>query len=284
MSRLESDPVPNFKLTKEDTKNPGLFAKPLSLRRQAIEEFDAEFRLENEKKFDQTPSTQYKLLGDQLYDMNCNEDAMAAYLRALTYEHIEIKEHFEILKNCGNILLRLGDTNAAEEYYNKAYTIFPDSDVLLVNFGSLALFRGEYDKALERFREAVGINDKNDKAWVGLAMIHREYGDSELAWANAEKALDINPSNESATKLVADWALKDNEIEKAIFRLEKYLALITSDATIYMWLAKFYYFSGQLDLAAKNSEMALRLDPEVEGGRDVLTVIKSERIVRGAKI
>ncbi|MCB0349613.1 MAG: tetratricopeptide repeat protein [Bdellovibrionales bacterium] len=355
MSRLESNPVPNFEIAQEHAEPAELFAVPLSLRKEAIDKFDREFILDKpsrpvqeatrpaemaeylsnarllfkEKEFsiaqdmyravlkidsqneiairglsecakalfehdealrvlkrlvqNKGSATHYKLLGDQLYHMNYNEDAIEAYVRALSYETADAYEHFDILKNCGNILLRLGDPDGAEEYYNKAFTISPDSDVLLVNFGSLALYRGEYNVALSRFREAVSLNDKNDKAWAGLAMIHREYGDSELAWANVEKALDINPGNESAIKLVADWALKDNEIDKAIFRLEGHLAVSGEDAIIWMWLSKFYFFSGRLDLAKENVERALRLDPEVDGGRDVLTVIRDEIQTREAR-
>jgi tetratricopeptide (TPR) repeat protein len=226
----------------------------------------------------------YKLLGDELYHLEYNEDALHAYLLAARGGLVDGEELFSIFKNIGNIQLRLGDTNAAEEYYNKAYTIHPDSDLLLVNFGSLALYKGEYDKALARFREAVTINDKNDKAWVGLAMIHREYGDSELSWANLEKALDINPLNESAVKLVADWAMKDNEIEKAVVRLQAYLAKNSHDALVTMWLAKFLYFYGRLEQAQIEIENALRMEPDLNGAMDVLTVIRTEIQERGARI
>ena len=218
----------------------------------------------------------YKRLGDELYELSYNEDAISAYLMALRSAYFDGEELFEIYKNLGNIFLRIGDPDSAEENYNKAYTLNPDSDILLVNFGSLALFRNEYDKALTRFREAVSVNDRNDKAWVGLAMIHREYGDSELAWANLEKALDSRPDNQSAIKLVADWAMKDNEIEKAMKYLDAYLNLHPDDAQISMWFAKFLYFSGRLREAQVEIEKALHLEPALQGGVDVLTVIRSE--------
>jgi tetratricopeptide (TPR) repeat protein len=218
----------------------------------------------------------YKLLGDQLYKMQYNEDALDAYFRALKLSMADGEQLFEIYKNMGNIFLRIGDTAAAEEYYNKAYTIHPDSDVLLVNYGSLAVYKGDFEKALVRFREAVNVNDLNDKAWVGLAMIHREYGDNELAWANVEKALDINFANESAVKLVSEWALKDNEIDKAIARLSNYLKSNDSDALIRMWLAKFLYFSGRLENAAAEIARALKQNPNLEGGAEVYSVIQQD--------
>ncbi len=223
-----------------------------------------------------TTAENYKLLADELFALEYNQDALEAYMRALTAPGIDESMLFGIYKNVGNVLLRLGDADGAEEYYNKAYTVDPDSDVLLVNFGSLALYRGQLDKALARFRAAVSINDKNDKAWVGLAMIHREYGDSELAWANVEKALDILPGNESGIKLVAEWALKDNEIEKAIRRIEAYLQVDVENAQMSMWLAKFYYFSSRLEHALVEIEKALYLNPELEGAEEVLGVIRAE--------
>jgi tetratricopeptide (TPR) repeat protein len=221
-------------------------------------------------------SENFKLLGDQLYAMEYNADALEAYLRAQQARDLSPENEFEVYKNVGNILLRLGDADGAEEYYNKAYTLFPESDILRVNFGSLALYRGEYDKALERFRESVHLNDRNDKGWVGLAMIHREYGDAELSWANLEKALDVNPGNESALRLVAEWAMKDNDMERGINRLEAYLARRPDDAQMSMWLAKFLYFSGRLEAALIEIEKALHLDPSLEGGADVLAIVKSE--------
>jgi tetratricopeptide (TPR) repeat protein len=224
-----------------------------------------------------------KLLGDELFALEYNQDAVEVYMRALANPKIDESLLFGICKNVGNLLLRLGDPDGAEEYYNKAYTLDPDSDTLLVNFGSLALFRGQLDKALARFREAVSINDQNDKAWVGLAMIHREYGDSDLAWANVEKALDIMPNNESAIKLVAEWAMKDNEVEKAIRRLEAFLRINTEDAQISMWLAKFYYFSSRLESALVEIEKAIYLNPELDGAIEVLSVIRTEIEEREAR-
>lgn len=223
----------------------------------------------------------FKLLGDQLYAMGYLEDAVEAYLRSLQKMDLHEAEQFVVYKNLGNIFLKLGEVDGAEEFYNKAYTIDPDSDTLFVNYGSLYVYRGDYNKALERFRQAIALNDKNDKAWVGLAMIHREFGDLELAWANVEKALDISPGNESAIKLVCDWAMKDNEIDKANRRISAYVPLHTDDAVVLMWYAKFLYFSGQLELAKKQIEQALKINPHLEGGYDVLAVIQSEMAAKG---
>lgn len=359
MSRLESEEIRRFEIAKdENPSHQGLLAVPLNLRRQAVEQFDREFRLDEirardhrfnlERQIDPAlaeglanarllfqegefqlaqdiygsalkidpqnemairgsaecasaqglhekavqileklvakhkTSQNLLLLADELYLLGYNEDALTNYLLALRNSNVPDEELFQIYKNMGNIYLRVGDVNAAEEQYNKAYTIHPDSDVLLVNFGSLAVYSGDYEKALARFREAVKINDRNDKAWVGLAMIHREYGDVELGWANVEKSLDVNPQNESAIRLVCEWAMKDNEIEKGLFRVGAYLEKSGNDAQVLMWHAKFLYFNSQVELALHQIEKALRLEPDLEGGVEVQSVIRAELSAREA--
>lgn len=226
----------------------------------------------------------YKLYADQLYLMGYSQDAIEAYFMAIEKGVQDGENLFLIYKNIGNIYLKSADVDAAEEYYNKAFTIHPDSDELLVNFGSLALYRGQYDKSLSRFREAAQKNPMNDKAWVGLAVIHREYGDLELSWANIENSLDINPNNEAAIKLVAEWALKDNEVEKAIVRLTKFLEENTQHAQIKMWLAKFLFFAGHMNSALTQIEQALKIEPNLVDGVEVLAVIRSEIYARESAI
>ena len=223
------------------------------------------------------------LLADEFYGLEYNEDALAMYLKVLMANGDDEKTLFHVYKNMGNVQLRLGDAAAAEESYNKAYTIDPDSDALLTNFGSLELYRGDSDRALARFREAVSLNDRNDKAWVGLAMIHRKYGDVELSWANLEKALDINSTNESAIHLLCEWAMKDMEVERAIRYLDPFLQRHPDHALVSMWYAKFLYFSGRLETALVEIEKTLYLEPMLDGAADVLNVIQDELATRGAK-
>ena len=224
----------------------------------------------------------YLLLADEFYGLEYNDEAQKAYLQALVLGVSDETILFHIYKNLGNVQLRLGDLNGAEESYNKAYTIDSESDALLANYGSLELYRGDMERSLARFREAVSYNDRNDKAWVGLSMIHRQYGDVELAWANLEKALDINCDNESGIRLLCDWAMKDMEIDRALRYTDRFLQVHPDHALISMWHAKFLYFSGRLEAALVEIEKTLYLDPMLEGATDVLNVIQDELAKRRA--
>ena len=218
----------------------------------------------------------YVWLADELYIADKIDDAKAVYLKAQLEPHIESEVLFSVFKNLGNIALRKSDLSAAEEYYNKAFTLKPDSDALLVNFGSLAIHRGQLDTAIRRFRQAVEVNPKNEKAWLGLGMIHREFGDSELAWANVERALDIDNGNATAIKLVCDWAMKDNEVVRAIQLNDLYLVNQPQDALIHLMQAKFLFLLSRVEEARIEIEEALKLEPTLEDVVAIHEIIMDE--------
>lgn len=230
-----------------------------------------EIALEQIKNFDNTYN-----IANLLYEMGQDQLSSEYYLSAIALAKYDGPKLFEVYKNLGNIFVRAGDFNLAEEYYNKAYTIHPESDVLLVNYGTLEMQKGCFDVAVERFRNAVEINNANDKAWVGLALIHRSFGDIDLSWANIEKALDNNQANSIAMHLMVEWGLKDSRFDALIGRLEKYLSKNDQDAAMSLNLAKVLTCCGRIYTAEIEIERALALEPTIPGGAELYEVIKNE--------
>lgn len=200
--------------------------------------------------------------GTTLYKLGRDKEALDKYFEALAVLTEESDDLFEVYKNMGNIFVREGDFDAAEEYYNKAYTVNSESDVLLVNFGTLEVQRNDFDKSLYCFRKAVEINPENDKAWVGLAMVHSQFGDNELAWANIETAIDINPQNRTAVHLAANWGLRDGKVQKSIEALQSYLASVEEDEDMSLVLINLFCTVGQMDKALLEIERVLLWNPD----------------------
>ena len=215
-------------------------------------------------------------LAEILYVSGYDQDALKMYFRCLKALDYESPMLFQIYKNIGNIFVRTGDLDSAEENYNKAFALNPDSDQILVNYGTLEIQRGRLDRALERFRQSVERNSMNDKAWVGLAIIHREYGDLELSMGNLERALDINGANEAALHLMIDWGVKDNRVNTAIQRVENYLCDHDQDAQMGLALARLLAGSGRYPMALLELEKVLAQDPLIEGGAELLEYLKTE--------
>ncbi len=140
----------------------------------------------------------YSALGQE--DESCNH-----WYVGLQWPGHKTNELFEAYKDLGNHALRHGDVDEAEEYYNRAFAINPQSDVLLTNYGSLDIQRGEWGKAFQRFQTALKINKKCEKAWIGLALTYQFNGEIQQAWNCLGHALEIDPQQEIALELIQDW-------------------------------------------------------------------------------
>lgn len=212
------------------------------------------------------------------YNLENDVTALATYEEALANHAMPESRLFEVYKNIGNIQVRRGDFDAAEDYYNRAFTIEPKSDSLLVNFGTLEINRDDLEAASTRFRSALNVNPESDRAWVGLALVHRSKGDFELSWANLERSLDLNPKNRTALKLLVEWSVRDGRVQSATQRLESYLTTDGEDAEMAFSLAKCLTLLGRFDEALLECERVVALDPEQEEAYRLRRVL-AERIV-----
>lgn len=162
-------------------------------------------------------------LAELEYRMDRESDAFVHFQHALLIAPDNAPELFEIFKCLGNIFVRRGDLDSAEDNYFKAHRVQPNSDVLYVNLGTLAIQRTDWDGAAEKFRVALTLNSSSDKAWVGLAICHRMKGDQELAWGNLEAAIQHNPLNEVALQLAVDWGLQEGRDSRVLEHLRVFL-------------------------------------------------------------
>jgi tetratricopeptide (TPR) repeat protein len=214
----------------------------------------------------------YAGLAEVYYDMGLEAEAEHFYKLALGEITYESPLLFQIHKNLGNIAIRLGDYENAEENYSKAYALNQHSDALFVNYGTLAIQKGEYDLAAERFKEAITLNAQSDKAWVGLAIVHWEKGDRPLAIANIERALDINPNNDTAIRLYADWCVREGRLTNAIEKVEAFVG-VAADAQISLILVELLYRLGNIQRAELELSRAEALGAEqvrVEKWKNIL--------------
>lgn len=212
-------------------------------------------------------------LGHLLYSKGRDEEAMSQFEQALQFTHGDPDLLFEIYKTIGNIFVKEGDYDAAEENYNRAFAMNSNSDVLLVNYGTLEIQRGHLNEAADRFRQAVHINMSNDKAWVGLALTHRQFGDFDLSWANLDRALDINIGNTTALDLAIEWGARDYRLAPVVDRLYGYLSKAPKDANRRLALAKLLLLSGRLQEALDAINL---LEKTTESSQQLYQLIQNE--------
>ncbi len=217
-------------------------------------------------------------LGHCYYQQNQDEAAKSTYNEALSLMTVESPELFEVFKNLGNIAMREGDFECAEEQYNRAFNLNPRSDVLHVNLGTLALQQQHQELAVTRFRTALEINARNDKAWVGLALVHNDMGDHVLSRANLENALDVNPRNRTAVHLAASWAMRDQDYGFAVESLENFVSDVECDEEMSLLLIHLFCVRNQFVEAQLELERLLLWDPTNERLLQVEQEIKNARM------
>jgi len=254
----------------------GLCLRELGRYEEALKCFRALTKVQADLGRDSEKLDAQILIAETLYLGERDEMALAAYREVLKRVWDNSGQLFETYKNVGNIHVRAGDFEAAEEFYNKAHTINSESDVLMVNYGTLEIQRENFEAAVLRFRCAVEFNPENDKGWVGLALVHRHMGDFDLSWANVQRALDINQKNRTAIRLVVEWAVADQRFALAITRLQEYLEADGEDAEMSFMLAKIFTHVGRLREARLEMERVLALDPFIENGVAVISALDRE--------
>ncbi len=210
------------------------------------------------------------------YDKNNFDAAYEIYWQILQMNVFDSEILFDAYKNLGNIFLQDGDFDEAEELFNKARTVKPGSDSLMVNFGVLEIQRKNMEGARDRFRAALEINSKNDGAWVGLALVHREFGDIELAWGNLERALDENQANQTALTIAMDWGIRDHQLDKAALRIRTFIKEVSDSKDMRLSLAKVLFCSGNFVEAKKEAEVVLKRDFNDKDALRLVQVIDQE--------
>jgi len=204
-----------LQLTPHDTWIARELARRLRARRRALE---AVRILKQVVSLDFGVETLMEL-AEAEYEADLLEDSHEHILQALSVSLGTEPNLFDGYKLLGNIQVRQGDWEGAEESYNRALRLRPASDALQVNLGTLHIQRGNWQAAIDKFRAAIVFNRTNDKAWVGLAIGHRMCGDHELAWGNVEAALTYNPTNEAAITLAIQWGLNHLNHERRVLEL-----------------------------------------------------------------
>ena len=245
---------------------------------EAICDFDKEFLGEEQAKAALLHEQIIKLSNEAKgYYASGNFDAAyETYWQILQMDVFDTSVLFDCYKNLGNIFLKDGDFAEAEELFDKACTIDPQSDALLVNYGVLEIQRKNLERARERFRGAININSNNDSAWVGLALVHREFGDVDLSWANLERALDSNKANETALMIALDWGIRDSRLEKISKRLSTYISEVSDSIELRLSLAKVLFCSGNFVRAMEEANHVLKMQPNNEDASRLIQVIENE--------
>lgn len=126
-------------------------------------------------------------------------------------------------KNIGNLYLRAKDFDAAEEYFNKAFTINSEDLHLQLSYGYLFLHAGRLEESKSRFAKIILKDGDFIEAYMGLALVHSTVGEFDLACANLSNVLDRNPSHKMALYMHFNWSQNGLTAHASLDLINNYL-------------------------------------------------------------
>ena len=168
----------------------------------------------------------------------------------------------------------------AEEMYNRALALNPDSPRALCGKGALAAERQEWAPAQTFFEKALIAQPKHDVALAGLGLCAMVAKREERALDLFVQAVSSNPENRRALLgvLQLGYPLKKyKEIESA---LNSYLELHPASVEMLYSLAGILFAQGKVEQAKVEVEKILIFEPEHPRALELRDIIKGEKPIQ----
>ncbi len=170
-------------------------------------------------------------------------------------------EHMEASENLANVYYSSGQPEKACDIYSSLYKKYPSAFKDYTNYGMALFDSKQYKAASEMLTKALSDNDEDEAILAKLALSYQNLGENEKALNYFEKTFKINPN---LTALRFDYANLLGNMDKypeAIEQYKTYLKAYPSDANAYKNLGLVYKKQNDMELALFNIEKAYSLDP-----------------------
>ena len=128
-------------------------------------------------------------LGNALWALDKDEEAVAAYKRAL-----ELNPNFaDACRNLGNVLIELQELDDAIKYFEQALRINPADKKACQGLGRAQNEQGDLGQAVAAYQKAIAIDPLNAEYYRELGVLFSDHGEIEEAISAHRKALELNP-------------------------------------------------------------------------------------------
>lgn len=206
-------------------------------------------------------------VAQNFYDQGEFESGRAELEAAFFFPTEDSELLFNAHKLFGNIALQRADFESAEEFYNKAFSLNPNSATLLVNLGTLEVQRLDWLQAQDRFETAIDVAGEKEKvvkakALVGLYLVSRDGGIIPENVELLHEALRLDPAQRTAVHLLCLWAHQNDQPEVATESLRIYLQANPFDEEIGLIYAQFMGVQSEFEQAVLELEKIALWNPE----------------------
>ena len=173
---------------------------------------------------------------------------------------IALKSLTDKAYNEGNKLLRRGDYEGAEDYFNKVIDIDPTYYQANFQLGYLNTKLGDYDLALEHYSKTVEKNPGYSKGWFALGLTHQRNGDYDNAIKALDSAINADPTYTKALVQKGKILMKQGDYSTAENALNQAIQVDPSYSSAYADLGQIHVSQERWDDAISSLSTATALD------------------------
>ena len=169
-------------------------------------------------------------------------------------------EHLEASENLANVYYASGQPDKACDIYAVLYKKYPTAFKDYVHYGMALFDTKQYQAASEMLTKALDDNKDNEAVLAKLALSYQNLGENDKAYDFYQKTFALNPE---LTSLRFDYANLLGNMGKntdAIEEYKTYLKAYPNDANAYKNLGLVYKRQNDIELALFNIEKAYTLD------------------------
>lgn len=228
------------------------------------------------------------------------EKAVATYTAALKDTGLPNDRRATVLNDRAVANVRLGETKAALEDYNRAVELFPEYPVAYNNRGNLLLALGQLKEAMKDFDRALLLAPSFAAAYSNRGNAKMKLGEPAAALADFTKAIELMPASApplsgrglaylaegkphaairdfsravsadarfaSAYRNRAEARMAVGQRDDAIEDLSRAIAFDANNGELYVVRGYAYLISGNTASAIKDFSRAIELDPKSSAG------------------
>ena len=141
-------------------------------------------------------------IGDCHREMGELDKAIAEYTLVLDKSEEDSlsgkKMSAKALSSIGEIYLKKGDLEKAQNYFRQSIEVSPDDEILTYNVGEIYFSNQKIDEAIYYFELSTRIRPGWSDPYLKLGYVYLNKGDKEKALLNFQKFLELEPASERA--------------------------------------------------------------------------------------
>lgn len=97
-----------------------------------------------------------------------------------------------------------GDLDGAQQDFEQAGQVDPNSVEAFMKLGGLQLARNDFGHSILTYQHVIGLDQKNVRAWMGMGIAYMHTGQNELSLAAFGEAVRLDPTRREQLAVVMD--------------------------------------------------------------------------------